>query len=392
MLRVEPLPPSTPTFRPLTSDERSRPSPSSFTPRGPTTSFPVSASPNPRPIAIAPRPVDRELPGRVVYTNSSSPGGFQSINTPGSSELRNPIQTPAREYWTDTEKYDLLYSILVSAGVNTSSIRWDKVAIPGGHTQISAALILQDIAMGKHRMMHPSFTPSNTLPIEPYQRSKSTSKKRKLDHNDEIEAERMERATSTSSGASSSSSSLSPSNEAPDTTSHETSPPANKPVKSRKPRRQRSETPIELDLTNPHITQYLKREGYMNEDGTPAKRKRGRPTKDPFGLSVTLKKKLITLDPSAPPQKKRGRPRKRFLDVDVEFDGSGREETEGEGETEGGKGNISLGLRRAIERIGEELMDKEVEGLLNEGRGMRGVSEESGSYEGSVVESDDDGR
>lgn len=90
-----------------------------------------------------------------------------------------------------------------------------------------------------------------------------------------------------------------------------------------KPRSKRAKSespPLQLDLTNPRITNYLKKAGYMNDDGTPAKRKRGRPTKDPFGLSVTLKKQLMALDPNAPPSKKRGRPRKNFLMLDDEDD------------------------------------------------------------------------
>ncbi|KAF3121036.1 hypothetical protein TWF594_003447 [Orbilia oligospora] len=106
----------------------------------------------------------------------------------------------------------------------------------------------------------------------------------------------------------------------------------------------------------------------MNEDGTPVKKRRGRPTKDPFGLSVTLKKQLMRMDPNAPPMKKRGRPRKRFLDIDSGGNNSIIRKTYSDGGGDGSMGrddgSISPGLREAIEKIGEEM----VEELLVQGR------------------------
>ncbi|KAF3079701.1 hypothetical protein TWF706_003123 [Orbilia oligospora] len=108
----------------------------------------------------------------------------------------------------------------------------------------------------------------------------------------------------------------------------------------------------------------------MNEDGTPVKKRRGRPTKDPFGLSVTLKKQLMRMDPNAPPMKKRGRPRKS----DGGGDGSmGRDD-----------GSISPGLREAIEKIGEEM----VEELLVQGRSMRDTDEDEDGDDEEDVESE----
>ncbi|RVD90292.1 uncharacterized protein DFL_001267 [Arthrobotrys flagrans] len=345
---------------------------------------------------------------------------------PTSSSSSTPLipQTPTRELWTEPEKYDLLWSIILSTGLTATTIPWHKIALPRNHTQPSAQVVIQDIALGKHHITHPTFTPSNKAGVvmvasrdlqyanhSVNKRLESGvrggSKKRKLDDddgenkpngNDEKEEEEGDTAIMTKHleqiGALNSppSSSLSPPNSSLSSPGSPTSnpdhhqPPTTTKTTKPKPtsrRHKSSSPPINLDLSNPRITSYLKSSGYMNEDGTPVKKRRGRPTKDPFGLSVTLKKQLMRMDPNAPPMKKRGRPRKRFLDLDG-YNGGSRN---GDGGGMGGRedGSISPGLRLAIEKIGEEM----VEELLVQGRSMRDTEdddEESEGYDGEVAE------
>ncbi|KAF3923748.1 hypothetical protein ABW20_dc0109308 [Dactylellina cionopaga] len=364
-----------------------------------------------------------------AYSSNSS----NSSNTSPPAALRTPAPVPTREYWSEADKYDLLWSIILSSGITLSTIRWDKLRIPGGRTQHSAAVIVQDIALGKHHIMHPTFTPSNSNnnknnnnshDSNNYSSSKSSaggttssngkikekkSKKRKLadDADDRGEQSRPSSGMNkTNTSGNSSTLSLSTGEREQEKPSIPTGAAATStplPPDYRRRRPKSESPPIELDLTNPRICQFLKQEGYMNDDGTPVKKKRGRPTKDPFGLSVTLKKQLLKLDPNAPPLKKRGRPRK---DLEGESVGTGGEKTEPEGETtrqikkaarqsksnssySGGKpteGSISPSLRTAIEKIGEE-MDRDLEDMLDEGRQVRDdLSEESESYGGSVAE------
>ncbi|KAK6496182.1 hypothetical protein TWF481_002206 [Arthrobotrys musiformis] len=370
------------------------------------------SSPRFTPIAIAPKP--QTTPTHTLPLSSR----------PTATTMP---QTPSRELWTEPEKYDLLWSIILSTGLTASTIPWHKVGpLPGTHTLASAQVVVQDIALGKHHITHPTFTPSNRAgvvmlasrdlgnrKIEPVARG--SSKKRKLDDSDHkrdiemiVEKEEKHEAKTITVASreiedtrhhnhtySSPSSSLSPPNSSISSPSSPTSPPdhhqpptttttttTTAPATKPKPRRRRRSTspPINLDLSNPRITSYLKSSGYMNEDGTPVKKRRGRPTKDPFGLSVTLKKQLMRMDPNAPPMKKRGRPRKRFLDIDGYRSGNG---------IGGEDGSISPGLRLAIEKIGEEM----VEELLIEGRNMRDSDDdeddESEDYDGEVTEGDD---
>ncbi|EPS42583.1 hypothetical protein H072_3457 [Dactylellina haptotyla CBS 200.50] len=422
-------------------------------PLPPSRFTPISIAPRPPFSTSTPIPTTSHSPSTTT-TNTTPPSRtFQSINKP--SDL---IATPTREYWSEASKYDLLWSIVVASGTTLTTIPWDKIHLPSGHTQQSAATVLQDIALGKHHITHPTFTPSNSsgssvekkfLAVssgnsnhvydhDDTSNKGSVTKKRKLDdrENDSkstnsvpifttappppLPAVRVpEREQSTGSSEHSSSAAAqehtnstsplsapsSPSDSHPEEIS--TAPPTNNKNQStpRPRRRHRSDSPpLELDLTNPKITNFLKKEGYMNDDGTPAKRKRGRPTKDPFGLSVTLKKQLMRLDPNAPPMKKRGRPRKRFLDVDIDsadLESMGtsaatdRDSIRGDADKDiavsyrtnpTGKGTskeeiISPDLKLAIEKIGEE-MDREVEGML---RGDD-VSDGSEGYEGSVAE------
>ncbi|KAK6502551.1 hypothetical protein TWF506_003131 [Arthrobotrys conoides] len=386
-------------------------------PLPPISNLPPIFSPRFTPIAIAPKPLS---------TPSIPPNSTPTIIP----------QTPPRELWTDPEKYDLLWSIILSTGLTATSIPWHKVSIPRGHSIPSAQVVVQDIAFGKHHITHPTFTPSNKvgvvmvasrdLLLQQQQQQqcsggnrrlegggRGSSKKRKLDDGDkvdhqqtkEVKKEEEEESKPASSRnfeephhSSPSSSSLSPPNSSlsspsspisnpdhhqppPTTSTTTTTTTTTKP----KPRRRRSiSPPINLDFSNPRISSYLKSTGYMNEDGTPAKKRRGRPTKDPFGLSVTLKKQLMRMDPNAPPMKKRGRPRKRFLDIDGgksfnnKIGGVGRRDD----------GSISPGLREAIEKIGEEM----VEELLVQGRSMRDTEDEdededdegSEGYDGEV--------
>ncbi|KAK6353547.1 hypothetical protein TWF696_005510 [Orbilia brochopaga] len=343
--------------------------------------------------------------------SETSTSGFHSINKPQQTPvgLQTPApQIPIREYWSDADKYDLLWSVILSTGATLPTLDWSKIRIPPGHTQQSAVVIVQDIAYGKHHITHPTFTPSNTntscstasLSIDrhpdsstrkPKTPAASKTKKRKL-QDDATNAQLATPSLSVSHASSSSPSPLSD-DEAPAATTGE--------EKSKKPRRRkRSESPIELDLTNPRIRSFLQSEGYMAADGTPVKRKRGRPTKDPFGLSVTLKKQLQRLDPNAPPMKKRGRPRKPFpVDIqrvdadDIATDADGRVHLRAVADVDGGRdhGNISPSLRSAIEKIGEE-MDREVEGMLNESRSLEHDDRENISdAEEEEEEEDSDG-
>ncbi|KAK6542493.1 hypothetical protein TWF694_006445 [Orbilia ellipsospora] len=401
------------------------------------------------PISIAPKPLS---PPTSIYSNSPIRGSTSPNTDGGSNKATNtstssfqitktPFYAPKpnlnihttppssstspssyeRENWTESAKYDLLWSIVLASGTTLSTIPWDKLQIPQGHTQQSAAIILQDIALGKHHITHPTFTPSNrekNSTEKPNSRKSETSgrksgkepasKKRKLEqYSPELKPSsvpatlptvtfapenRLASSTSTSPELQTTKVTASPSphlEESEDKENPAKSSTSSTSSSRRQQRRHRSESPIELDLTNPRITQFLKREGYMNADGTPAKRKRGRPTKDPFGLSVTLKKQLIKLDPNAPPMKKRGRPRKRFLGVDVDLDVESASGETGDEDDKtpirGGKREecISPGLRMAIEKIGEE-MDREIEGMLEEGR-RDDESDEEG-YEGSITE------
>ncbi|KAF3907308.1 hypothetical protein ABW21_db0205332 [Orbilia brochopaga] len=326
--------------------------------------------------------------------------GFQSINNPQHAPvgLQTPAPVSLREYWSDADKYDLLWSVILSTGATLPTLDWSKIRIPAGHTQQSAAVIVQDIAFGKHHITHPTFTPSNTntsrssfssirKPKTPAASSKA--KKRKLQDENANPNEQAQLITPSHSLSHASSSSPSPHSDNDE--------PGGDEEKSKKPRRRkRSESPIELDLTNPSIRSFLQSEGYMAEDGTPVKRKRGRPTKDPFGLSVTLKKQLQRLDPNAPPMKKRGRPRKPFPadilhgGVDaaaIATDADGRVHLRATGDVEGREGDVSPSLRSAIEKIGEE-MDREVEGMLNESRGLDQDDREHASEDEDGDESD----
>ncbi|KAJ6264004.1 hypothetical protein Dda_0143 [Drechslerella dactyloides] len=344
--------------------------------------------------------------------SETSTSGFQSINNPQHTPAG--LQTPApqvslREYWSDADKYDLLWSVITSTGATLPTLNWSKIRIPTGHTQASAAIIVEDIALGKHHITHPTFTPSNTNTSRGTfgtfgtfstnsKLTGSKSKKRKLqeDNANTNTPDQPQLATPSLSVSHASTSS------SPSPHSEDDNPPAaateEKPKKPR--RRKRSESPIELDLTNPRIRSFLQSEGYMAADGTPVKRKRGRPTKDPFGLSVTLKKQLQRLDPNAPPMKKRGRPRKPFpgadihLDTDAENNNGDKISKDVGPDTRYEHGNISPSLRSAIEKIGEE-MDREVEGMLNESRALErderasdaeDDEDESDGYEGSVAE------
>ncbi|KAK6330733.1 hypothetical protein TWF718_002934 [Orbilia javanica] len=390
--------------------------------------LPSLHSPRFTPIAIAPNP------SSSINTHFPVPSTLPTLST--------IPQTPQRELWTEPEKYDLLWSIILSSGLTVNTIPWHKINLPRNHTQPSAQVVVQDIALGKHHITHPTFTPSNKAGVvmvasrdlqcvngsfgngvgsgnfakrvEPVVRG--SSKKRKLEDDGEggrdrgdcegkpsgnsskeVQKEELEEEDKTittppkekyiePTNYLSSSSSLSPplssvsppsspaSNpeHQPTTTSTTTATkPTTKPTTTKpKPasrRRRSTSPPINLDLSNPRITSYLKSSGYMNEDGTPVKKRRGRPTKDPFGLSVTLKKQLMRMDPNAPPMKKRGRPRKRFLEIDS----IGAKGYIG-GSRGGDDGSISPGLRLAIEKIGEEM----VEELLVQGRSMRDTEDE----------------
>ncbi|KAK6522283.1 hypothetical protein TWF281_002847 [Arthrobotrys megalospora] len=364
----------------------------------------ISSSPRFTPIAIAPKPIFNPLPISLISPPTT---------------IMNPIttipQTPTRELWTDPEKYDLLWSIIRSTGLTAQTIPWHSISLPSNHTQASAQVVVQDIALGKHHITHPTFTPSNKAGVimlasrdTHLKKAESTvrgsSKKRKLDIKPDEEEEREQerereqeqeeqKEEDTDQKDISDSphqrhpTSSPPTSSTPSSPNHITSETPDRPKKSTPSRRRHKSDspPIELDLSNPRITSYLKAEGYMNEDGTPVKKKRGRPTKDPFGLSVTLKKQLMRMDPNAPPMKKRGRPRKRFLDIDGYSNGNSRDMTAGGalGEEE----SISPALRLAIEKIGEE-MDRDVEALLDEGRSMRDTEDddESEGYDGEVAE------
>ncbi|KAF3156863.1 hypothetical protein TWF788_005598 [Orbilia oligospora] len=421
--------------------------------------LPSLSSPRFTPIAIAPKP--------------SSPPSSSSSSTSTSSKLLTIPQTtmttaatipktPPRELWTEPEKYDLLWSIILSTGLTATTIPWHKITLPRNHTQPSAQVVIQDIALGKHHITHPTFTPSNKAGVvmvasrdlqythhyHQYHHSnngvnkrseaivRGSSKKRKLDDDNngsadeekkmdydekkkEVVREQEEKEKVPISrdfedtrhyhhhhqhSSSLSSSSLSPPNSSisspsspisnPDHHHHQpsttttiaptTAIPTTTTTKP-KPRRRRSTSPpINLDLSNPQITSYLKSSGYMNEDGTPVKKRRGRPTKDPFGLSVTLKKQLMRMDPNAPPMKKRGRPRKRFLDIDNNNSIIKKSYSGGNGGMGRDDGSISPGLREAIEKIGEEM----VEELLVQGRSMRDTDDDEDEEEEEDVESE----
>ncbi|KAK6342099.1 hypothetical protein TWF730_001578 [Orbilia blumenaviensis] len=397
---------------------------------------PMHSIPSPRftPIAIAPRPSctmpSAPLPSITASINTTATTATTSttaaaMNLPAITPL--PIQTPTRELWTDAEKYDLLWSIILSTGLTANTIPWHKIPLPKNHSLPSAQVVIQDIAFGKHHITHPTFTPSNKAGVimvasrdmqyrrvEPVVRG--SSKKRKLDvrgDDDDLEARVVEgteevveeivkvekieeeekgimiskdledtHPSSSSQHSSPPSSPISNPDQQPigitnieTTATTNTSKPAKTP-KSTSRRNKSSSPPINLDLSNPRITSYLKSSGYMNEDGTPVKKRRGRPTKDPFGLSVTLKKQLMRMDPNAPPMKKRGRPRKRFLDIDGYNSSSGGGSGRNVGDDES--------MRLAIEKMGDEL----VEELLGAGRALRDTEDDdySDGYDGEAAE------
>ncbi|EWC47805.1 hypothetical protein DRE_03005 [Drechslerella stenobrocha 248] len=362
--------------------------------------------------------------------NTSMATSPASLHTPAP-------QTSQREYWTDAEKYDLLWSTILSTGASLASLDWSRIRLPGGHSQQSAAVVLQDIALGKHHITHPTFTPSNTsrggavgtsssIRKQEQEQEQSSakrtatkkSKKRKLEH---------DIAEDTDGSLALRTSPESPQrhdHDENDADENDANAEKKKLKPARRPRTKSESPPIMLDLTNPRIRQFLQSEGYMNPDGSPVKRKRGRPTKDPFGLSVTLKKQLLRLDPSAPPMKKRGRPRKMCFgsgggdaedsslasggDTDREVvvrtislplapsgdanGGDGRVGKKGLGKGEAAHTLISPGLRMAIEKIGEE-MDREVEGMLDESRRIKEApfyDEDEDEEEGEDDEEEED--
>ncbi|KAF3313984.1 hypothetical protein TWF173_005576 [Orbilia oligospora] len=420
--------------------------------------LPLLSSPRFTPIAIAPKPSSSSSSSTSTSSKLlTTPQTTMTATTTTTTTTTTTIpKTPPRELWTEPEKYDLLWSIILSTGLTATTIPWHKISLPRNHTQPSAQVVVQDIALGKHHITHPTFTPSNKAGVvmvasRDLQHThhyhyhhhnnnnnnngvnnkrleagvRGSSKKRKLDDDNgssneekkvdydekkevkkEEEQERVPISrdfedTHHQHSSSLSSSSLSPPNSSisspsspisnPDHHHHHqlstttTAVPTTTTTKP-KPRRRRSTSPpINLDLSNPQITSYLKSSGYMNEDGTPVKKRRGRPTKDPFGLSVTLKKQLMRMDPNAPPMKKRGRPRKRFLDID-----SGNNSIIKKSYSSGGggmgrdDGSISPGLREAIEKIGEEM----VEELLVQGRSMRDTDDDEDEDEEEDVESE----
>ncbi|KAF3119629.1 hypothetical protein TWF703_003250 [Orbilia oligospora] len=426
--------------------------------------LPSLSSPRFTPIAIAPKPSSSSSSSSSTSSTSSKLLTIPPTTMTTTTTATTIPKTPPRELWTEPEKYDLLWSIILSTGLTATTIPWHKISLPRNHTQPSAQVVIQDIALGKHHITHPTFTPSNKAGVimvasrdlqythhYHYHHNNDnnndgvnnkrleagvrwSSKKRKLDddngsgggeekkvdYDDKKEVKREEEEKEKvpisrdfedthhhQHSSSLSSSSLSPPNSsisspsspisnpdhhhqppttiAPTTTTAVPTTTTTKP----KPRRRRSTSPpINLDLSNPRITSYLKSSGYMNEDGTPVKKRRGRPTKDPFGLSVTLKKQLMRMDPNAPPMKKRGRPRKRFLDIDSGGNNSIIRKTYSDGGGDGSMGrddgSISPGLREAIEKIGEEM----VEELLVQGRSMRDTDEDEDGDDEEDVESE----